>query len=196
MPEPTPGETGGDDEDEDRSRRPLLLLIAAIVLLPTAIVAVLVFTTDRSGGPGSAGPRSAPPALAGRSEGAERLLATLDPALGCAPVEQITIGRVNERVAAGTLDPTDVPAPVAAVSCTGGGVVRDYILFSRPEDAAALFTAAATASGAPIASGTVTGCSHFLGTDAVVLRCDAEPDTVWTARRTGVPTAEVLAGLG
>lgn len=194
MPDPaTPGAEA--DDGEERSRLPLLLLIGAIVLLPTAIVTVLVFSNDRVGGPADAGPHTSPPAIAGRNEGSERLLAALDPALGCASEGPVTIGRVDELVAGGALDTAAVPAPVAAVACAGDGITRDYVLFSRPEDAASLLLDAAAATGAPVATGTVPGCSHFIGAGAVVLRCDDEPDVVWTARQTGVPPADVLAGL-
>lgn len=192
---PTSGREGEEDEEE-RSRLPLLLLIGAIVLLPTALVTVLVFSNDRGGGPVDPGPHTSPPAIAGRSEGAEKLLASLDPALGCAAQGTPTIGRVDELVAGGALDPGAVPAPVAAVACTGDGITRDYVLLSRPEDADSLFAAAAVASGATVGTGAVAGCSHFTGAGAVVLHCSAQPDVVWTARQSGVAPADVLAGLG
>lgn len=197
MPEDAAGDGGNGSVSGPQWTR--FALVALIVLLPTTLVAFVVFGTGREAGPESSGPATAAPMLAGGRSATRDLVASLDPALGCVAVDQVTIARVNDLVAAGGLDVNRVPPPAGAVACAGGGLDRDYLVFTRADDARSVFVAAAAAVGAgPVAEGPTPGCRRFAGSGngAVVIACSDRPEVVWTARSEGRDAASVLEQLG
>lgn len=189
-------------ERADRPQWTRFGVVALIVLLPTALVVFVVFAVfgaGRGSRPDASGPVTAAPVLAGSQSATRDLIASLDPALGCIPAEQVTLARVDDLVAGGRLDVNQVPPPAGAVTCAGGGLDRDYVVFARAGDARSLFDVAAAAAGAgPVADGPGQGCRNFaaIGTGAVVVTCTDHPDVVWTARSEGADAASVLGQLG
>lgn len=185
-------------ESESTQRWTRLVLIGAIVLVPTMLVAFLVFSTERGSAPAAVGPVTAAPVLADGRSATRELIASLDPSLACVAIDQTTIARVDELVAGSHLELDQVPPPAGAVACDGGGLERNYIVFTRADDARSLFEAAASVAGAtPVTSGPATGCRNFAvaGTGAVTVLCDDHPDVVWTARAAGLDATAVLAQL-
>lgn len=199
MPEDS---AGAAPEPEDRGRDgdkrwPRFVPIALIVLLPTLVVAYLVFGTGENRGSGNAGPVTAAPVVAGGQSATSELLAALDPSLGCSAAEQTTIARVNQLFAGGRLDPASIPAPRGGVTCVGSGdgMVRDFVAFSRPEDAKMLFAAVGAATTAEAGSGPGSDCRHLVGEDVVVVTCSRHPEVVWSARASGRTGTGVLEEL-
>lgn len=186
-----PGEHAGDGPRWSR-----IVPVVLIVLLPTLVVAFVVFGTGQNHGPGYGGPATAAPVVAGGRSATSELLASLDPALGCTATDQTTIAHVNQLFASGRLNPARIPAPLGAVTCTGGGIVRDYVAFSRAEDARSLFDAAGAATAADVGTGPGDDCRHLVAADVVLLTCSSHPEIVWSARARGLTGTAILEQLG